>query len=100
MTIHLIYIKAVEKAINKEQSQSRKDAIGTNFNKFAYVCRRQTIFCAKDTAIVTCFVKFGYAVQWDRTDMTRQEMVDEGTRRAYFDPDYPLRASIVSDPAG
>jgi len=27
-------------------------------------------------------------------------MVDEGTRRAYMNPDNPLRASIVADPAG
>jgi fumarate hydratase class I len=29
-----------------------------------------------------------------------QQMVDEGTRRAYLNPDNPLRASIVADPAG
>jgi fumarate hydratase class I len=54
----------------------------------------------QDTGIVTCFVKVGMAVQWDNTDMTVQQMVDEGTRRAYLNPDNPLRASIVSDPAG
>jgi len=32
--------------------------------------------------------------------MTVQQMVDEGTRRAYLNPDNPLRASIVADPAG
>jgi fumarate hydratase class I len=54
----------------------------------------------QDTGIVTCFVKIGMAVQWDKTDMTVQQMVDEGTRRAYLNPDNPLRASIVADPAG
>jgi fumarate hydratase class I len=39
-------------------------------------------------------------VQWDKTDLTVQQMVDEGTRRAYNNPDNPLRASIVADPAG
>ena len=29
-----------------------------------------------------------------------QEMVDEGVRRAYLDPDNKLRASILADPAG
>ncbi|MGX9080248.1 hypothetical protein ACWTQY_30775, partial [Klebsiella pneumoniae] len=38
-------------------------------------------------------------VQWD-SDMTVQEMVDEGTRRAYTNPDNPLRASVLADPAG
>jgi fumarate hydratase class I len=27
-------------------------------------------------------------------------MVDEGVRRAYLDPNNPLRASVLSDPAG
>ena len=40
------------------------------------------------------------AVKLDKTDMTVQQMVDEGTRRAYLNPDNPLRASIVADPAG
>jgi fumarate hydratase class I len=30
----------------------------------------------------------------------RQQMVDEGVRRAYLDPDNKLRASILADPAG
>ena len=34
-------------------------------------------------------------VKWDKTDLTVQQMVDEGTRRAYLNPDNPLRASIV-----
>ena len=53
----------------------------------------------QDTGIVTCFVKIGMQVQWD-SDMTVQEMVDEGTRRAYTNPDNPLRASVLADPAG
>ena len=32
--------------------------------------------------------------------MTLQEMVDEGVRRAYLDPDNKLRASLQADPAG
>ena len=27
-------------------------------------------------------------------------MIDEGVRKAYLNPDNPLRASIVSEPAG
>jgi fumarate hydratase class I len=37
-------------------------------------------------------------VRWDAT-LTLQQMVDEGVRRAYLDPDNKLRASIVADPA-
>ena len=53
----------------------------------------------QDTGIVTCFVKIGMQVQW-QAEMTVQEMVDEGTRRAYLNPDNPLRLSILADPAG
>jgi fumarate hydratase class I len=43
-------------------------------------------------------VKVGMGVRWDAT-LTLQQMVDEGVRRAYLDPDNTLRASIVADPA-
>lgn len=54
----------------------------------------------QDTGIVTCFVNIGMGVQWDSTDMTVQQMVDEGVRQAYTNPDNPLRASVLMDPAG
>ena len=38
-------------------------------------------------------------VRWEAQDVAA-EMVDEGVRRAYTDPDNTLRASIVADPAG
>ncbi len=31
---------------------------------------------------------------------TVQQMVDEGVRQAYNNPDNPLRASVLMDPAG
>jgi fumarate hydratase class I len=52
----------------------------------------------QDTGIVVAFVKVGMGVRWDAT-LTLQQMVDEGVRRAYLDPDNKLRASIVADPA-
>src|SRR5208337_3721671 len=38
-------------------------------------------------------------VQWDAT-MSVEDMVNEGVRRAYLDPDNKLRASVLADPAG
>ena len=35
-----------------------------------------------------------------RSRMDLQQMVDEGVRRAYLDPDNKLRASMLADPAG
>jgi fumarate hydratase, class I len=95
----LDYVKAVEKAYNLEQSPAAKDAMAQILINSRMSAEGHRPLC-QDTGIVTCFVKIGMAVQWDKTDMTVQEMVDEGTRRAYLNPDNPLRASIVSDPAG
>ncbi|MFC3120064.1 fumarate hydratase [Agaribacter flavus] len=95
----LDYVKAVEDAYNKEQSQAAKDAMAQILINSRMSAEGKRPIC-QDTGIVTCFVKVGMGVQWDKTDMTVQEMVDEGTRRAYLNPDNPLRASIVADPAG
>lgn len=95
----LDYVKAVEKAYEKEQSQAAKDAMAQILINSRMSAEGKRPIC-QDTGIVTCFVKIGMGAQWDNTDMTVQEMVDEGTRRAYSNPDNPLRASIVADPAG
>ncbi len=54
----------------------------------------------QDTGIVVVFLKVGMDVRWEGVTMSLQDMVDEGVRRAYRDPDNTLRASIVADPAG
>lgn len=95
----LDFVQALEKAYEKEQSQAAKDAIAQILINSRMSAEGHRPIC-QDTGIVTCFVKVGMGVQWDKTDMTVQEMVDEGTRRAYNNPDNPLRASIVADPAG
>ena len=95
----LDFVQALEKAYNKEQSQAAKDAIAQILINSRMSAEGRRPIC-QDTGIVTCFVKVGMNVQWDKTDMTVQQMVDEGTRRAYSNPDNPLRASIVADPAG
>ncbi|MFP2769474.1 fumarate hydratase [Oceanisphaera sp. KMM 10153] len=94
----LDFVQALEKAYNKEQSQAAKDAIAQILINSRMSAEGHRPLC-QDTGIVTCFVKIGMQVQWD-SDMTVQEMVDEGVRRAYNNPDNPLRASIVADPAG
>ncbi len=93
----LDFVQALEKAYHKEQSQAAKDAIAQILINSRMSAEGKRPIC-QDTGIVTCFVKVGMAVQWDRHDMTVQEMVDEGVRRAYTNPDNPLRASVVADP--
>ncbi len=95
----LDYVKAVEQAYNKEQNPAAKDAMAQILINSRMSAEGHRPIC-QDTGIVTCFVKVGMDVKWDKTDMTVQQMVDEGTRQAYMNPDNPLRASIVADPAG
>ena len=53
----------------------------------------------QDTGIVTVFIEVGMDVRWD-AELSLDEMINEGVRRAYTHPDNKLRASILSDPAG
>lgn len=95
----LDFVQALEKAYQKEESKAAKDAIAQILINSRMSAEGKRPLC-QDTGIVTCFVKVGMDVKWDKTDLTVQQMVDEGTRRAYNNPDNPLRASIVADPAG
>lgn len=93
------FVDAMSDAYEREQSAAAKDAIAQILINSRMSAEGKRPLC-QDTGIVTTFVKVGMGVQWDKTDMTIQEMVDEGVRRAYTNPDNPLRASIVFDPAG
>ena len=95
----LDFVDALAEAYEREQSDAAKNAIAQMLQNSRMSAQGHRPLC-QDTGIVTCFVKIGMDVRWDKTDMTVQEMVDEGTRRAYNNPDNPLRASIVADPAG
>lgn len=94
----LDFVQALEKAYNKEQSAAAKDAIAQILINSRMSAEGRRPIC-QDTGIVTCFVKIGMDIQWD-SDLTVQEMIDEGVRRAYTNLDNPLRASVVADPAG
>jgi fumarate hydratase class I len=94
----LDFIKAMEKAYHAELNVAAKDAMAQILINSRMAAEGKRPIC-QDTGIVTCFVKIGMQVQWD-TDMTVQEMVDEGTKRAYSSITNPLRMSVVSDPAG
>lgn len=95
----LDFIKVLDDAYQREESEAAKNAIAQVLTNSRMSAQGHRPIC-QDTGIVTCFVKVGMGVQWDKTDLTVQQMVDEGTRRAYNNPDNPLRASIVADPAG
>ncbi|MEZ8273844.1 fumarate hydratase [Vibrio splendidus] len=94
----LDFVQALEKAYEKEESQAAKDAIAQILINSRMSAEGHRPIC-QDTGIVTCFVNIGMDVRWE-TDQTIQQMVDEGVRQAYNNPDNPLRASVLMDPAG
>lgn len=93
------FIDAIHQAYVKEENPAAKDAMAQILINSRMSAHGQRPLC-QDTGIVTCFVKIGMQVRWSDSSQTIQAMVDEGVRRAYLNPDNPLRASIVRDPAG
>jgi len=94
----LDYIKALGDAYEREESPAAKDAIAQILTNSRMSAEGHRPIC-QDTGIALVFIKVGMNVQWQAT-MSVQEMIDEGVRRAYMDKNNPLRASVLSDPAG
>lgn len=92
------FIDAVHDAYNREESKAAKDAMAQILTNSRMCAMGKRPIC-QDTGIVTVFVKIGMDVQWD-ADMSVADMINEGVRRAYLNPDNVLRASILADPAG
>jgi len=92
------FIQAVHRAYLAEESPAARDAMAQILINSRMCAEGHRPIC-QDTGIVTVFMKIGMDVRWDAS-MGIQEMVDEGVRRAYLNPDNVLRASIVADPAG
>lgn len=92
------FIRALGVAYEREQSPAAKDAIAQILTNSRMCAEGHRPIC-QDTGIVVVFVKVGMAVQWYGS-LSLEHMVNEGVRRAYTNHDNPLRASIVSDPAG
>ena len=92
------YITNLTRAYELEQSHAAKDAMAQILINSRMCAEGHRPIC-QDTGIVTVFLKIGMDVRWG-ADMTVDEMVNEGVRRAYNHPDNKLRASILADPAG
>ena len=93
----LDYITALADAYEREQSPAARDAIAQILTNSRMCAEGHRPIC-QDTGIVVVFLKIGMNVRWDAT-MSVTDMVNEGVRRAYLQPDNVLRASIVADPA-
>ena len=94
----LDYIQALGEAYQREQSSAARDAIAQILTNSRMSAQGHRPIC-QDTGIVVAFVKVGMEVRWE-AGMSVSDMVNEGVRRAYSNPDNILRASIVADPAG
>src|SRR6204780_5994377 len=97
------YIRSLAQAYEREQSPAARDAIAQILINSRMCAEGHRPIC-QDTGIVNAFVKLGMDVHFEAGPGEElkdlQQMVDEGVRRAYLDPDNKLRASILADPAG
>ena len=94
----LDFIKSLHEAYKKEQNPAARDAMAQMLVNSRMCAEGKRPLC-QDTGIVTVFVKVGMEVSWE-ADMSVTDMINEGVRRAYLNPDNVLRASILADPAG
>ncbi|HLB15271.1 MAG TPA: fumarate hydratase [Burkholderiales bacterium] len=92
------YLRNLHAAYEREQSPAAKDAMAQLLINSRMSAEGHRPIC-QDTGICIAFLKVGMDVRWD-TDLTVEEMVDEGVRRAYTDKTNPLRGSILADPDG
>ena len=90
------FINAMVSAYERETSQSAKNAIEQILINSKMCALGKRPIC-QDTGIVNVFVELGMNVEWD-AELSLEDMINEGVRRAYNEPDNRLRASIVSDP--
>ena len=93
------YIRNLAAAWEREESPAAKDAMAQILINSRMAAEGHRPLC-QDTGIVTVFLKIGMGVRWDGATLSVEEMVNEGVRRAYLDPDNKLRASVLADPAG
>ncbi|SPJ33000.1 fumarate hydratase [Kushneria phyllosphaerae] len=92
------FIDAMHQAYQREENPAARDAIAQILINSRMCATGHRPIC-QDTGIVTVFVNVGMSVQWD-ADMSLDDMINEGVRRAYNHPDNILRASILEDPDG
>jgi fumarate hydratase class I len=92
------FIRALHAAWQREESPAARDAMAQILINSRLCAEGHRPIC-QDTGIVNVFLRVGMDVRWE-TDTGIDDMVNAAVHRAYADPDNPLRASIVSDPAG
>ena len=93
------FIDGLNEAYQREQNPAAKDAMAQILINSRMCAEGKRPIC-QDTGIVTTFLEVGMDVQFEDATMGVEDMVNEGIRRAYMNPDNVLRASILEDPDG
>ena len=88
------YIRALGRAYERERSDAAKDAIAQILTNSRMCAEGHRPIC-QDTGIVNVFVKLGMEVRFDFSDF--EQVINEGVRQAYLDPDNKLRASVLDE---
>jgi len=91
------YIRALGDAYEAEQGPAAKDAIAQILTNSRMCAEGHRPIC-QDTGIVNVFIDWGQDCRLE-SNRSLQDVVDEGVRRAYLNPDNKLRASVLADPA-
>ena len=92
------FIRGVAEAYEKEESPAAKDAMAQILINSRMCAEGHRPIC-QDTGIVNVFLSVGMDVRFE-SDVSLEDMINEGVRQAYGLPDNVLRASVLSDPAG
>jgi fumarate hydratase class I len=91
------YIAHLARAYEREESAAAKDAIAQILTNSRMSAEGRRPIC-QDTGIVNVFMKIGMDVRFEGFDKGIEEVVNEGVRRGYLNPDNLLRASVLDDP--
>ncbi len=91
------FIAHLARAYQREQSAAARDAMAQILTNSRLCAIGHRPIC-QDTGIVNVFLKVGMDVRWTGFTGTLDDAVNEGVRRAYLNPENPLRASVVADP--
>ncbi len=92
------FVQALKAAYDREESPGARDALAQILINSRLCAEGRRPIC-QDTGMVVVFLKVGMGLRWEG-DLSLEDMINEGVRRAYLDPVNPLRASILDDPAG
>src|SRR5678815_1262947 len=91
------YIRALGEAYDAGQGPAAKDAIAQILTNSRMCAEGHRPIC-QDTGIVNVFLKIGMGVRFDFSE-SLEDVVNEGVRKAYLDPDNKLCLLYTSDAA-